>query len=50
MHTAEVIARLKSTEPQLRAFGVSGLYLSGSYARNGAGLDSDVEREAIRIF
>lgn len=43
MHTAEVIARLKTTEPQLRAFGVGGLYLFGSYARDEAAADSDVD-------
>ncbi|MGY3134582.1 putative nucleotidyltransferase [Bradyrhizobium sp. USDA 4501] len=43
MQTAEVISRLKSVEPQLRAFGVDGLYLFGSYARNEAGPDSDVD-------
>jgi predicted nucleotidyltransferase len=43
MQTAEVISRLKSLEPQLRAFGVAGLYLFGSHARNEAGPDSDVD-------
>ncbi|WP_050387312.1 nucleotidyltransferase family protein [Bradyrhizobium pachyrhizi] len=43
MQTAEVISRLKSVEPELRAFGVAGLYLFGSYARNEAGPDSDVD-------
>jgi predicted nucleotidyltransferase len=43
MQTAEVISRLKSVEPQLRAFGVASLYLFGSYARNEAGADSDVD-------
>jgi predicted nucleotidyltransferase len=43
MQTAEVISRLKSVEPQLRAFGVARLYLFGSYARNEAGADSDVD-------
>jgi predicted nucleotidyltransferase len=43
MRTAEVISRLKAIEPQLRAFGVGGLYLFGSYARNEAGPDSDVD-------
>ncbi|MDA9453539.1 DNA polymerase III subunit beta [Bradyrhizobium sp. CCBAU 11445] len=40
---ADVISRLKAVEPQLRAFGVGGLYLFGSYARNEAGPDSDVD-------
>jgi predicted nucleotidyltransferase len=43
MQTAEVISRLKSVEPQLRAFGIAGLYIFGSYARNEAGPDSDVD-------
>ncbi|EJN16299.1 putative nucleotidyltransferase [Bradyrhizobium sp. YR681] len=43
MQTSEVISRLRAVEPQLRAFGVDGLYLFGSYARNEAGPDSDVD-------
>ncbi len=43
MQTADVISRLKSVEPQLRALGVAGLYIFGSYARNEAGPDSDVD-------
>jgi predicted nucleotidyltransferase len=43
MQTTEVILRLKAVHPQLRAFGVGGLYLFGSYARNEAGPDSDVD-------
>nr|WP_249131487.1 nucleotidyltransferase domain-containing protein [Bradyrhizobium diazoefficiens] len=43
MQTTEVISRLRAIEPQLRAFGVDGLYLFGSYARNEAGPDSDVD-------
>ncbi|MBV8926021.1 MAG: nucleotidyltransferase domain-containing protein [Bradyrhizobium sp.] len=39
----EVIARLKKTEPALRAFGVGGLYLFGAYARDEADPDSDVD-------
>src|SRR5262245_35842258 len=31
---AEMIDRLKATEPQLRAHGVAGLYLFGSYTRD----------------
>lgn len=37
IQTAEVISSLKAVEPQLRAFGVAGLYLFGSYARNEPG-------------
>ena len=40
---AEVIARLKSAEPQLRARGVDALYLYGSYARDEARDDSDID-------
>jgi uncharacterized protein len=40
---AEVIARLKATEPQLRARGVGALYLYGSYARDEARDDSDID-------
>jgi uncharacterized protein len=43
MQTTEVISRLKSVESQLRAFGVAALYLFGSYARNEADPDSDVD-------
>jgi predicted nucleotidyltransferase len=43
MQTTEVISRLKAVEPQFRAFGVGGLYLFGSYARNEAGPDPDVD-------
>ena len=39
----EVIARLKSAEPQLRARGVGALYLYGSYARDEARDDSDID-------
>ena len=39
----EVIARLKSAEPQLRARGVGALYLYGSYARDEARVDSDID-------
>jgi hypothetical protein len=35
MNRAEVIARLKAAEPDLRAHSVAGLYLFGSYARDG---------------
>ncbi len=43
MNRAEVIARLKAVEPQLRAHGVAALYLFGSYARDEAREDSDVD-------
>jgi predicted nucleotidyltransferase len=43
MRRDEAIAKLKETEPALRAFGVAGLYLFGSHARDEAGPDSDVD-------
>jgi len=43
MKRAEVIAKLKTVEPQLRARGVAALYLFGSYARDEARPDSDVD-------
>jgi predicted nucleotidyltransferase len=43
MRRAEAIAKLKETEPALRAFGVAALYLFGSHARDEAGPDSDVD-------
>jgi uncharacterized protein len=43
MRRDEIIARLRKTEPTLRAFGVSGLYLFGSYARDEAEPESDVD-------
>ena len=43
MQRAEIIERLKSTEPALRARGVSGLYLFGSYSRGEQRPDSDVD-------
>jgi hypothetical protein len=43
MKRDDVIARLKKTEPALRAFGVAALYLFGSNARDEAGTDSDVD-------
>jgi uncharacterized protein len=43
MNRAEIIAKLKAVEPQLRAHGVTALYLFGSYARDEARLDSDVD-------
>jgi len=43
MTRADVIARLKAAEPRIRAHGVAALYLYGSYARDEAGPDSDVD-------
>jgi predicted nucleotidyltransferase len=43
MRRDDVIARLKRTEPTLRAFGVNALYLFGSHARDEAGPDSDID-------
>ena len=43
MDRNEVIAKLKAVEPQLRAHGVAALYLFGSYARDEARHDSDVD-------
>lgn len=43
MKRADVIARLKQTEPALRAFGVAALYLFGSHARDEATADSDID-------
>jgi uncharacterized protein len=43
MRRDDVIAHLKQTEPALRALGVAGLYLFGSYARDDASAGSDVD-------
>jgi predicted nucleotidyltransferase len=43
MNRAEMIDKLKAAEPQLRAHGIAGLYLFGSYARDEAQPDSDVD-------
>jgi predicted nucleotidyltransferase len=43
MNRADVIARLRAAEPALRARGVAALYLYGSYARDEAREDSDVD-------
>ena len=43
MHRHEVIRKLKETEPALRGLGVAALYLFGSYARDEAKSDSDVD-------
>lgn len=43
MNRSDVIARLKAAEPELRARGVAALYLYGSYARDEARPDSDID-------
>jgi hypothetical protein len=43
MKLIDIVARLKKTEPALRAAGVDALYLFGSYARGEARDDSDVD-------
>ncbi|HXW24300.1 MAG TPA: nucleotidyltransferase domain-containing protein [Xanthobacteraceae bacterium] len=43
MRRAEVIAKLKAAEPAIRARGAAALYLFGSYARDEARADSDVD-------
>lgn len=43
MNRADVIARLRELEPKLRAHGVQSLYLFGSYARDEARSDSDID-------
>jgi predicted nucleotidyltransferase len=43
MDRNELITRLKSTEAELRAFGVDHLYLFGSFARGEAKPSSDVD-------
>ncbi len=43
MKRDEVIAKLKDAEPALRQFGVAALYLFGSYARDDARSDSDID-------
>jgi predicted nucleotidyltransferase len=43
MRRDEFIAKLKETEPALKAFGVAALYLFGSHARDEAGPNSDVD-------
>lgn len=39
----DVIATLKAAEPELRALGIARLSLFGSFARDEAGPDSDVD-------
>src|SRR5450432_1575560 len=43
MRRDDVIAQLRQTKPALRALGVAGLYLFGSYARDEANSASDVD-------
>jgi hypothetical protein len=43
MDRDEIIAKLKAVEPQLREHGVAAPYLFGSYARDEARQDSDVD-------
>lgn len=43
MTRADIIAKLKSVETQLRGHGVAALYLFGSYAREEASANSDVD-------
>ena len=43
MRRDEIVARLKEAEPAIRAHGVAGLYLFGSYARNEGHTDSDID-------
>src|SRR5258708_6305673 len=43
MRRNEVIAKLKEAEPALRARGVGALYVFGSYARDEARPDSDLD-------
>jgi uncharacterized protein len=43
MNRQHVIDTLKSLEPRLRARGVAALYLYGSYARDEARPDSDID-------
>ena len=43
MRRNEVIARLKEVEPALRAHGAQALYLFGSYARDEASAESDID-------
>lgn len=43
MDRREIIAALKSTEARMRDVGVAGLYLFGSFARDEAHAESDVD-------
>ena len=43
VNTAEIVARLKAMEPELRSAGLEALYLFGSRARGDERADSDVD-------
>lgn len=43
MNRSQAIARLKAAEPLLRAKGIGRLYIFGSFARDEARADSDVD-------
>jgi predicted nucleotidyltransferase len=43
MKSADIIATLGRLGPELRPYGISGLYLFGSYARENAGERSDID-------
>lgn len=43
MNRADVLSRLKALEPKLRARGVASLYIYGSYARDDARPNSDID-------
>lgn len=43
MDRSTLLTTLKGLEPKLRTYGVSGLYLYGSYARNEFGPGSDID-------
>lgn len=54
MDRSDVITRLKTAEPHLRALGARSLYLFGSYARDAGDRSSDidvfVDKETPRSF
>jgi|SRR5215207_4181749 predicted nucleotidyltransferase len=43
MDRDEIITRLRKVKPKLKSLGVAELYLFGSYARDEAGPNSDVD-------
>ena len=43
MNRADVVTRLRSLEPRLRAHGVASLFIYGSYARDEAPAGSDID-------
>jgi uncharacterized protein len=47
MNRSEIIERLKTAEPALRATGVDSLCLFGSHARGDANDDSDIDLFAV---